>query len=115
MLRYPSGPYGREIPDDYDEELRAYSRKREREKRNEVSGRKHGSASKSDNSSGDDGQGSSREEEEEKETPRSQRKKSKKSKDGGQKSSRSSEKKPVTVEGTIMCWVCVMAVGMHKF
>lgn len=40
MHRFPPGPgpgpgrvYGREVPDDYDEELRAFSRKREREKR----------------------------------------------------------------------------------
>lgn len=36
MRRFPPGPgrgFGREGPDDYDEELRAFSRKREREKR----------------------------------------------------------------------------------
>ena len=51
MHRYPpgpGGPYGREGADDYDEELRAFSRKREREKR--IGGRRRETSSESGDS-----------------------------------------------------------------
>ncbi len=50
MGRYPSGPYGRD--NDYDDELRAFSRKRELEKRIGGGRRKYSSSSDSEESSG---------------------------------------------------------------
>ena len=99
MRHFPPGPggrgYGRDGPDDYDEELRAFSRKREREKR-----RRQDSSSESSDSPSDKEEGEEVE-------PRKKRKASK----GKEKPKKAKKpKKDLSDEGTYVrmyimaCW-----------
>lgn len=89
----PGGPYGREGPDEYDEELRAFSRKREREKRN----RRQDASSESGDSQSED-----REKGDEEESRK--RKKATKGREKGKKVSKKAKDKDPSDEGMSL-WI----------
>lgn len=94
MRRFPPGPgrgFGREGPDDYDEELRAFSRKREREKR-----RRQDTTSESADSGSEEGDSH-------------KKRKSSKGRDKGKKSAKKT-KKNLSDEGRVEVYVNILCM-----